>query len=95
MARGNENGWDFIKVGTIYQYKEDWFIAMVTILEDQSNPDEYRFKLQVEESNFEPPQNGEFEVTHNKNVTGYYSGMLQFYEEPEYVCEYKWKRNQK
>lgn len=92
MARANNNGWDFIKVGQVYQYKEDWFIAMVNILEDNSNDKEYCFKLQVVKSNENPPtENGVFEISHAKDVSGYYSGMLQFYETEEYHCEYKWK----
>ena len=93
MARANNNGWDFVKVGNLYQYKEDSFIAMVTIVEDNSNNDYYNFKLRVEKSNYEPPQNGEFEISNIKGDSGYYSGMLQFYQEPEYRCNYKWERS--
>ena len=93
MARANNHGWDFVKTGNTYQYKEDWFIAMVTIMEDNSDNTTYRFKLRVEESNGEPPQNGEFEIGHSKDPGGYYSGMLQLYDTPEYICDYKWKRN--
>lgn len=38
MARANNGGWDFIKVGQQYQYKEDGIIAIVTVLEDNSTP---------------------------------------------------------
>ena len=93
MARANNNGWDFIKVGETYQYKEDGFIAMVRILEDNSDNDYYNFTLRVEKSNYEPPQNGQFTISSNKNDTGYYSGMLQFYKQPEYDCEYEWKES--
>lgn len=93
MARANNGGWDFIKVGETYQYKEDWFIARVTILEDNSTADEYLFKLQTEESNTEPPtKDGVFEIEHAKDVGGYYSGMLQLYEQPEYKYDIKWRR---
>ena len=100
MARANNGGWDFIKVGGTYQYKEDWFIAMVTILEDNSTENEYRFKLQTEQSNEEPPtedgmEEGVFTISHIKKVGGYYSGMLQFYKEEEYTFNPKWKREVK
>lgn len=92
MARAVNNGWDFVKVGKSYQYKEDWMIAMVTILEDNSDEGNYRFKLRVDKSNVEPPQNGEFEIGHDKTFNGIYSGMIQLYENVEYLCEYKWER---
>jgi len=90
--RANNNGWDFIKVGKTYQYKESVFIAMVTITEDNSTNNEYHFKLRVEKANMTPPQNGVFEISHIKNFTGIYSGMLQLYEIEEYSCNYKWHR---
>ena len=92
MARANNGGWDFVEVGKTYQYKEDWFIAMVTILEDNSTDKEYAFKLGVEKSTHTPPGDGEFEISHAKNLTGVYSGMLQLYENEEYMCTYKWKK---
>lgn len=92
MARAVNNGWDFVKVGKSYQYKEDWFIAIVTILEDNSDKENYRFKLRVEKATEEPPQNGEFEISHDKTFNGIYSGMIQLYETDEYSCEYKWQR---
>lgn len=94
MARANNGGWDFVKVGESYQYKEDWFIAMVTVLEDKSTEDEYVFNLRVDKANHEPPQNGEFEISHAKEVPGIYGGMLQIYKFPEYMCNYKYVREQ-
>lgn len=95
MARANNNGWDFIKVGETYQYKEDSWIAMVTIIEDNSTEKAYCFKLRVEKASEEPPQNGEFEIYYVKDINGFYSGMLQFYKNPEYSCNYKWVRDTK
>ena len=97
MARANDRGWDFVKVGGTYQYKEDGFIAFVTVLEDNSDDKSYRFKLQVERCNYEnPPQNGVFNISHVKDLNGFYSGMLQLYEQAEYsVREYKWIRDGK
>jgi hypothetical protein len=91
MARANNNGWDFVKVGKTYQYKEDWFIAVVKILEDLSDDEFYKFKIQVEKASSAPVQeNGIFTVTHRKNLDGVYSGMIQFFESPEYMCNYTW-----
>ena len=93
MARANNGGWDFVKVGEVYQYKEDWFIAMVTILEDNSDDKYYSFKVRVEKSNMAPSsQSGEFEVCFVKDLDGVFSGMSQLYEEEAYMCEYKWER---
>jgi hypothetical protein len=92
MAVSNNNGWDFIKAGNTYQYKEGSFIAEVTILEDSSDNEYYRFNLRVEKSTYKPSENGEFEVIGIKGDNGYYSGMLQFFESPEYQCDYKWER---
>lgn len=96
MARANDGGWDFVKVGGLYQYKEDGFIAHVTILEDKSDEKFYRFKLQVERCNDEkPPQDGVFEIVHMKHPGGHWSGMIQLYEQPEYsIKEYKWIRKE-
>lgn len=96
MARANNGGWDFVKVGGTYQYKEETFpmssfIAMVKILEDNSTEDAYEFKLQVIESNETPPTaDGVFEISNIKKSDGYYSGMPQFYPTPEYSCHYQW-----
>ena len=48
MATSHDHGWDFVKVGETYQYKEDWFIAIVTVLENNSDTENYVFKLRVE-----------------------------------------------
>lgn len=83
MARGNE-GWDFIKEGAIYQYKEDGMVCMVRVLEDFSDEACYRFRIKVLASN-RPVVGEEFLITYTKSQTGYYSGMSQFYETPEYI----------
>jgi hypothetical protein len=85
MARANNNGWDFIKVGGEYQYKEDHFIGMVKVLEDNSDDEMYRFKIQVLKANCKDIGPEPFDVSHAKDPSGYYSGMLQFYETLEYV----------
>ena len=90
MTRHSENkghGWDFIEVGKIYQYKEDWLICMVKILEDNSIEKEYNFLIE--------PQ-GECELTHPfdvsaiKGFTGVYSGMSEFFlKVKNLICQEK------
>lgn len=91
MARPSNNGWDFIKVGETYQYKEGSFIAEVTILEDNSTDEEYSFKVQVENSNYRAPKDT-FTVSHIKNFSGVYSGQSQFYENPAYRYKIGYER---
>lgn len=94
MSRAPNNGWDFIKVGGTYQYKEDWFIAMVKVLEDKSDGEYYRFVLRFEKATHYPffAENGVCEISHVKQMDGIYSGMLQLYETEAYHCNYKWVR---
>lgn len=84
MTTAHNKGWDFVKVGGTYQYKEDWFIATVEVLEDNSTDDEYRFKLQTKTASCEPPsEDGIFEISHVKDLNGYYSGMMNLYKNPD------------
>ena len=93
MARANNGGWDFVKVGATYQYKEDWFIGEVIVLEDNSTDDMYAYKLQIIEACDEPfTEDGIFDISHTKNMEGYYSGMMQLYEDKEYSYTPKWKK---
>jgi len=85
MARANNKGWDFIKVGEIYQYKEEGNVCMVEILEDRSTVDFYKFKLKVLASDGGFPVGITFECSHSKEPGGYWNEMLQFYEKPEYI----------
>jgi|LGVE01.1.fsa_nt_gb hypothetical protein len=84
MARANKNGWDFVKVGGIYQYKEDGFIGLVKVLKDTSNDEMYELKLQVLMANNNWISDEPFTISFNKNIGGAYSGQLQLYETPEY-----------
>ena len=95
MSRANKGGWDFVKVNETYQFKEDSMIAKVTILEDNSDEGYYRFKLRVENSNLDlskMPDLQEFDISHVKDLDGYYSGMLQLYENDEYGYSIAWQR---
>lgn len=92
MARANNGGWNSIKVGSEYQYKEDWFIAKVKVIEDNSDEKYYRFKLEIMPYLDYPTsldadgKETEFEISHIKD-SGFYNGMLQLYEwdKREYV----------
>lgn len=88
MARGSDNkgnGWDFIEVGKVYQYKEDRLVAMVRVLENHSDDDMYRFLIKPVKATVNMPE--AFLVTHNRRFQGYWSGMSQFYPEghEEYI----------
>ncbi len=82
MARPKPGGWDFIKVGEEYQYKEDMLICTVLILEDRSDDESYCFKVKPLEANINIGHDS-FVVGHAK-MPGAYSGQAQFYERPEY-----------
>ncbi len=92
MARSEDDGWDFIKAGETYQYKEDGggigtaVVGMVKILGDNSTDEIYSFLVQVVEGKTALKIWGSkpFSVGHAKNIGGIYSGMPQFYEEPCY-----------
>jgi len=95
MARSENDGWDFIKVGETYQYKEDGdgigtaVIGMVKIVEDNSDAGYYNFLARVAEGKTALKVWGKqpFIVSHKKNIGGIYSGMPQFYEEPCYIVD--------
>jgi hypothetical protein len=87
MARANNGGWDFVKVGGVYQYKEEGQIAIVKVLSTEPDPNYYRFQLSVLAATF--PFDKEFEVVHHKNPGGYWNEMQQFYPDPEYSAKYK------
>jgi hypothetical protein len=91
MARANNGGWDFVKEGETYQYKEDGWIAMVTVVKDNSTDEHYAFDLRVEKAT-EDWGLREFDIMNVKGDSGYYSGMLQIYKTPEYMCTYNYER---
>jgi len=95
MSRGANGGWDFIKVGGVYQYKESPFIGMVEILEDNSDDEYYSFKVQAVEGNMAIPE--PFTVSLLKSNNAIWHEMCQFYEVPEYIplplgTPWEWKR---
>lgn len=93
MARANNGGWDFVKVGSTYQMKEDWAIYEAEIIEDNSTAEEYMFKIKPVKSTVDMGEGKVFNISHVKEPGGYWSGMMQIYETPEYRCEYKWPKD--
>jgi len=83
MARANKNGWDFVKAGSIYQYKEDSLILIVEILEDNSDDDYYSFKVLPIAGNYNFKDT--FTVYFSKGLSGTFNGASQFYREVEYM----------
>jgi len=53
MTRPTKDSWNFVKVGEVYQYKEDRLIANVRVLSDTSDNETYRFKLRILQSNID------------------------------------------
>lgn len=95
MARASNNGWDFVKVGKSYQYKEEHptWIAEVFILEDNSDDEYYNFKARIDKATVEFKNDPEpFLISFIKNLKGVFSGMPQLYENPEYRYEAKYIR---
>jgi len=84
MARANNGGWDFVKVGGIYQYKEEWLIGMFEVIQDKSNVEFYEFELRPLLTNVDIGENT-FNISHVRNPGVYWSGMQQLYKDPEYV----------
>jgi len=84
MARANNGGWDFVKVGGTYQVKEDHAIYGIRVLEDKSTSNEYIFVVCPTYSNVKI-KNEPFVISSPKNLTGMFSGMLQIYEHEEYM----------
>ena len=87
MARATNGGRDFVKVGWVYQYKEDWFIAKVRVNKDTSDKEAYRFNVTTLKAN-DDPISVTFDVMYTKLENGYFSGMSQFYKEDEYTVDY-------
>lgn len=93
MSRAPNGGWDFVKVGQTYQYKEDSWIAMITILEDNSNKKYYNFKVRIDKSSIDFTSDPDpLEISFIKELDGVFSGMSQIYENEEYICNYVWER---
>lgn len=86
MARANDNGWDFVKVGEVYQYKEEGHIMMVEVMENDSDSEYYHFIVKVLEAPSHKSMIGMcFNVSHSRNPGGYWNNMIQFYETPKYI----------
>ena len=84
MSRANDGGWDFVKVGEVYQYKEDWLVGMFEVIEISSDEEFYGFKLRPLLTNTNIGKDS-FDISHSKDPGGMWSGMQQLYETPEYI----------
>ena len=88
MSSASNHGWDFVKVGGVYQYKESFFIAMITILEDNSTDKMYDFKIEFGKNNSKSIKPGTVTtISHVKDFDGAYSGMMQIYKNAIYPLE--------
>lgn len=84
MTRCNSPvAWDFIKVGGLYQYKEDAMISIVEVLSDTSDDGKYEFLLHPLASNMDVSRN--FTCMSSKENTMFYSGKAEFFQEMEYA----------
>jgi len=90
MSTAQNNGWDFVKIGETYQYKEGSFIAMISIIEDNSDEENYRFTIKILEANREPLLII-CDIFSQKKISFGYPGMCLIYKSIMYNCEYKWK----
>ena len=77
MASAQNHGWDFLKVGETYQYKEGKFIAMVQIDEDNSTDDSYQFVIEILKATYKPAKQ-RFEISCIKSIDFGYPGMVHF-----------------
>lgn len=93
MITATNNGWDFIKVGNTYQYKDDWFVANVTILSDLSNEYNYIFIVKINEANIEQyEEKNILEIVNTKNSSTQSNNTQYFSEKLKYGCNYKWDK---
>ncbi len=83
MARPSNGGWDFIKEGSVVQYKEDSMIMIVEIIEDRSTDEMYEFEIKPLAGNWDVSES--FTVSFNRSFNGAFNGMSQFYENMEYM----------
>lgn len=90
MSTANNNGWDFVKVGETYQYKEGSFIAMISIIEDNSDDENYRFTIKILEAT-RKPRSMVCDIFSQKLLSFGYPGMCKIFKKIMYNFEYKWK----
>jgi len=87
-------GWDFVKLGGFYQFREDNFIAKVKVIKDNSDEKYYNFRLEIQphpgfpstvpDSTIVPEESGTgskiFEVGYKKGETDFFGLDMHFYE---------------
>lgn len=83
------NGWNFIKLGNNYFYREDSLVAEVAILQDLTTQEMYRFRVKVLRSNIPMDENLEFNVYYTRSQVGFYIGQAEFYENKQELGLFK------
>ena len=92
MASAQDHGWDFLKVGETYQYKQGKFIAMVQIADDNSTDDFYQFVIEILEATYKPAKL-RFEISCIKSIDFGYPGMVYFFDKIEFKRDYHWNQS--
>ena len=92
MASAHDHGWNFLKVGETYQYKEGKFVAMVLIVEDNSTDDLYQFVIEILEATFKPA-NLRFEISCIKAIDFGYPVMVHSFDKIEFKRDYHWNQS--
>ena len=96
MAKATDNGWDFVQVGKSYLLIESGVYSIATVLDDYSTSEYYYFKMRFEKSTDSLSQ-PILEISHQKNYSGGYSGMVSIFELDDYPISpdniWKWEFN--
>jgi hypothetical protein len=80
MARPINNGWDFIRVGKTYHYREGRLVAEIEVTEDNSTIERYDFQIKINKSIIKDATRKTIRCDHIKDIKGIYSGMPALYE---------------
>lgn len=99
MATADNGGWDFIKKGKTYQYKQGDLVGIIKILKIDSTEKNYIFDVIVEKASVNPRQI-EFKITHKKDLNDEWvaknvNDMIQIYPKPEIKVDYNWENKNK
>jgi hypothetical protein len=96
MAKATDNGWDFVQVGKTYFLIESGVYSLATVLDNYSTSEYYYFKMRFEKSTVSYSQ-PILEISHQKNYSGGYSGMVSIFELEEFPISrdinWKWEFN--
>jgi hypothetical protein len=95
MATADNGGWDFVKEGKTYQYKQGDLVGRIKVLEDNSTDTTYIFKVVVEKATKKPIE-VEFPINHKKDLNDAWvennqADMMQIYPKSELKVTYAWE----